>query len=75
MRHNPETMNHSPEVMSQIISLVDSTQELSQVLAIALASSPPWELSPDEMNALTDLSYQILTNIDALKKDLARVST
>ena len=62
------------ETIGPLMSLVDSTYALSCVLTLAVASSPPGELSPDEMNALTDLSYKILNNIIELRKTLAQVS-
>ena len=60
------------ERISRLASLVDSTYELSYVLALALASSPPGKLSPDEMDALTGLSHQILNNIAEIKESLAQ---
>jgi hypothetical protein len=41
---------------------------LSGVLALVLASTPPGELSANEMDALTDLSYEIHLNVDQLQK-------
>jgi hypothetical protein len=61
------------ETIGLLMSLVDSTYALSCVLTLAVASAPPGELSPDEMNALTDLSYKILNNIVELRKTLAQV--
>ena len=49
------------EIIGQLKSMVDSSYELSLLLTLMLASSPPGELSPSQMDALTDLAYEILT--------------
>ena len=49
------------ETIGQLKSMVDSSYELSLLLTLMLASSPPGELSPSQMDALTDLAYEILT--------------
>jgi len=41
--------------------MVDSSYERTSLLALMLASSPPGELSPSQMDAITDLAYEILT--------------
>jgi hypothetical protein len=41
--------------------MVDSSYPLSVLLTLALASSPPGEFSPSQMDAFTDLAYEILT--------------
>jgi hypothetical protein len=61
------------ETLGRLASLVDSSYALSSVLALAVVSSPPGKLSPDEMDALTDLSYRLLINIDELRESLAQV--
>jgi hypothetical protein len=55
----------------RLASLVDSSYELSCVLALAIASSPRGELSGNQMDALTDLSYQTLINIAEMREILA----
>lgn len=62
------------ETLGRLASLVDSSYALSSVLALAIASSPPGELSPDQMDVLTDLSYKILINIAETRETLAQVS-
>jgi hypothetical protein len=47
---------------------------LSFALSLALASSPPGELSYEEMNAITDLSYKILTNLGEMREILGQAS-
>ena len=49
------------EIIGQLKSMVDSSYELSLLLTLMLASSPRGELSPSQMDALTDLAYEILT--------------
>jgi hypothetical protein len=41
--------------------MVDSSCELSSLLTLMLASSPPGEISPSQMDAFTELAYGILT--------------
>ena len=62
------------EKLRRLASLVDSSYVLSSVLALAVASSPPGELSPDQMDVLTVLSYKILVDIAELRETLAQVS-
>jgi hypothetical protein len=62
------------EKLGRLASLVDSSYALSSVLALAVASSPPGELSPDQMDVLTVLSYKILVDIAELRETLAQVS-
>jgi len=47
---------------------------LSCVLTLIAASTPPGELTSRDMDALTDLSYKILQNLDQLRKALAQVT-
>jgi hypothetical protein len=49
------------ETIGQLKSMIDSSYELSLLLTLMLASSPPGELSPSQMDAFTDLAYEILT--------------
>jgi hypothetical protein len=49
------------ETIGQLKPMVDSSYELSSLLTLMLASSPPGELSPSQMDAFTDLAYEILT--------------
>lgn len=49
------------EAIDQLKSMVDSSYPLSVLLTLALASSPPGECSPSQMDAFTDLAYEILT--------------
>ena len=62
------------ETIDRIAALIESTRALSGVLALVLASTPPGELSADEMDALTDLSYKIHLDLDQLQKLWAQVS-
>lgn len=64
--------NVDRERVSRLATLADSTYDLSYALALALACSPPWELSPDEMDALTTLSHNILNNIAEIRESLAQ---
>ena len=52
----------------------DLLHALSCVLALTVASTPPGEISPGEMDTLTNLSYKILLNIDELRETLAQVA-
>jgi hypothetical protein len=62
------------ETIDRIAALIESTRALSGVLALVLASTPPGELSANEMDALTDLSYKIHLDLDQLQKLWAQVS-
>jgi len=62
------------ETLGRLRSLVDASHELSCVLTLIAASTPPGELTSRDMDALTDLSYKILQNLDQLRKALARVT-
>ena len=62
------------ETIDRIAALIESMRALSGVLAFVLASTPPGELSANEMDALTDLSYEIHLNLDQLQKLWAQVS-
>jgi hypothetical protein len=67
-------MSVDDERVSRLVSLVDSSYELSTVLTLAVAITPPGELSPGEADAFTDLSYQILLNIDRMRETLAQIA-
>lgn len=62
------------ETTERMTSLVDLSYDLSCVLTLVVASSPPGELSPEQMDVLTDLSHKILTNIAEMKEILAQAS-
>ena len=62
------------ETIDQIAALIDTSRALSGVLALVLASTPLEELSANEIDALTDLSYKIHLDLDQLKEIWARVS-
>ena len=62
------------ETIDRIAALIESTRALSGVLALMLASTPPGKLSASEIDALTDLSYEIHLNLDQLEKIWAQVS-
>ena len=62
------------ETIDRIGALIESTRGLSGVLTLVLASTPPGELSANEMDALTDLSYEIHLNLDQLQALWAQVS-
>jgi hypothetical protein len=62
------------ETIDRIAALIESSRALSGVLALVLASTPPGELSANEMDALTDLSYEIHLHLDQLQKLWAQVS-
>jgi hypothetical protein len=66
-------MSVDDERVSRLVSLVDSSYELSSVLTLAVATTPPGELSSGEVDAFTDLSYQILLNIDRMREILAQI--
>jgi hypothetical protein len=62
------------ETIDRIAALIESTRALSGVLALVLASTPPGELSASEIDALTDLSYEIHLNLEQLNDIWAQVS-
>jgi hypothetical protein len=62
------------ETLGRLTSLVESAHELSCVLTLIAASTPPGELTGRDMDALTDLSYKILQNLDQLREALAQVT-
>ena len=62
------------EIIDRIVALIESSQALSGVVALALASTPPGELSASEIDALVDLSYKIHLNLDQLEEIWAQVS-
>ena len=62
------------EIIDRIAALIESSRAQSSVLALALASTPRGELSASEIDALTDLSYKILLNLDQLEEIWAQVS-
>jgi hypothetical protein len=59
----------------QIAALIESSQALSGVLALMLAGTPHTEISASEIDALTDLSYQIHLNLSQLEEIWAQVSS
>lgn len=61
------------EVTEQIAVLIESLRALSGVLALVLASTPPEELSANELDALTDLSYEIHLKLGQLEEIWAQV--
>ena len=61
------------ETIDRIAALIKSTRALSGVLALVLASTPPGELSASELDALTDLSYEIHLKLDQLQEIWAQV--
>ena len=63
------------ETIDRITALVESSRALSGVLALMLASTPSGELSANELDALTELSYLIHLNLDQLEKIWAQAST
>lgn len=58
------------ETIDPIAALIESTWALSGRLALVLASTPPGEISANEMDAFTELSYEIHLNLDQLQKTL-----
>ena len=58
----------------RIEALIESSRALSGVLALVLASTPAGELSASEIDALTDLSYEIYLKLDQLQEIWAQVS-
>jgi hypothetical protein len=56
------------DTIDRIAALIESTRALNGVLALVLASTPPGELSANEMDALTDLSYKIHLDLDQLNE-------
>ena len=47
------------EKVDQIAALIESLRALSGLLALMLASTPHTEVSASEIDALTDLAYNI----------------
>ena len=62
------------EIVDRIGALVNSPHALSGALALLLASTPRWEISASEIDALTDLSYNIHLNLNQLREIWAQVS-
>ena len=62
------------EKVDQIAALIESLRALSGVLALVLAGTPHTEISASEIDALTDLSYNIHLNLNQLKEIWAQVS-
>lgn len=62
------------ETLGRLTSLVDSSHELSCALTLIAASTPPGEFTGRDMDALADLSYRILQNLDQLREALAQVT-
>jgi hypothetical protein len=60
------------ESTDRLMSLIDSSYDLSCVLTLVAASSPPGELSSEQMDVVTILSHKILTNIAEMKEILAK---
>ena len=62
------------ETIDRIGALIESTRGLSGVLTLVLASTPPGELSANEIDALTDLSPMKFTSTSISCKHSAQVS-
>ena len=62
------------EKVDQITPLLESSRALSSVLALMLAGTPHTEVSASEIDALTDLAYNIHLNLNQLKEIWAQVS-
>jgi hypothetical protein len=62
------------ETIDQLPTPPPTPPELTRVLTLVVASYPPGELSPDQMDALTVLSHKILTNIAEMRETLAQAS-
>jgi hypothetical protein len=62
------------ETIDRLASLIDSSYDLSCVLTLVVASSPPGELSPEQMDVVTALSHKVLTNIAEMRETLAKAS-
>ena len=62
------------ETTGRLESLVDSSYNLSCVLTLVVTSSPPGELSPEQMDVVTTLSHKILTNLAEMRETLAQAS-
>ena len=59
------------QTIGQLKSMVDSSYELTLLLTLMLASSPPGELSPSQMDDFTDLAFEILKIQREMKEILA----
>jgi len=62
------------EKFDQIAALIESSRALSGVLALVLAGTPHMEISASEIDALTDLAYNIYLNLSQLEEVWAQVS-
>ena len=62
------------ETIDRIAALIESSRALSGVLTLVLASTPPGKLSASEIDALTDLSYNIHLNLDQLEEIWAQTT-
>ena len=62
------------EMIGRLASLVDSSYELSCLITLTVAASPPGELSPGDMDALTELCYKMLLNHNEMREILANAS-
>ena len=58
------------EIISQLVSMINSSYELSFLITLTFASTPPGEFSPDQMDALTDICYKMLNIQDKMKEIL-----
>jgi len=56
------------EKVDQIAALIESLRALSGLLALMLASTPHTEVSASEIDALTDLAYNIHLNLNQLEE-------
>ena len=56
------------EKVDQIAALIESLRALSGLLALMLASTPHTEVSTSEIDALTDLAYNIHLNLNQLEE-------
>jgi len=59
------------ETINQLVSMINSSYELSFLITLTFASTPPGEFSPDQMDALTDICYKMLNIQDKMKEILA----
>jgi len=62
------------EKFDQMAALIESSRALSGALALMLAGTPHMEISASELDAFTDLSYQIHLNLSQLEEIWTQVA-
>ena len=59
------------EIISELKTMIASSYDLSLLLTLAFASTPPGKLSPHQTDALVDLCYEMLAIQEKMKEIVA----